>query len=239
MGGRCPRGRGVWGFRAAVIPVWCQSAAMDRQDIIARLRANEAALFDGPADAVISDKRYRTRAGSTHPSHISPVEIPLITCVWSQTDQNYSFPAIDRTCPNAAGVMIGMPRNASNTNRSASPDTITSARPLTASSRNLSSFGSRQAVICSTILTSSAEAKIRRSRSANSGTVCAAMRGLSRTANTSCSVAVVLRRPPNLSTHRTTKPGHDVSLKAALTKTLVSTTTLIRGAAALHPVLRR
>jgi len=57
---------------------------------------------------------------------------------------------------NVAGVTIGIPRNGSSARRSASPETIRWAWPLTASSRNLSSFGSRQAVIRSVIVTSSA-----------------------------------------------------------------------------------
>jgi hypothetical protein len=44
-----------------------------------------------------------------------------------------------------AGVMMGMPRKGWSTSRSSSPVMIRSALPLTASSRNLSSFGSRQA----------------------------------------------------------------------------------------------
>ncbi len=44
-----------------------------------------------------------------------------------------------------AGVMMGMPRKGWSTSRSSSPLMIRSALPLTASSRNLSSFGSRQA----------------------------------------------------------------------------------------------
>ncbi len=51
-----------------------------------------------------------------------------------------------------------MSRNGLSTGRWASPEMINSARPLTASSRNLSSFGSRQTAIRSVIAISSATA---------------------------------------------------------------------------------
>ena len=55
-------------------------------------------------------------------------------------------------CTKSAGVTIGIPWNGLSVRRSASPETIKSAWPLTASSRNLSSFGSRQAVIRSVVV---------------------------------------------------------------------------------------
>jgi hypothetical protein len=53
-----------------------------------------------------------------------------------------------------------MPRNGLSARRSASPDTMRSALPLTASSRNLSSVGSRQAEMGSMMFTASAVACI-------------------------------------------------------------------------------
>src|ERR1700676_1647112 len=57
---------------------------------------------------------------------------------------------------NRCGGTISIPRKGCNARRSASPVTTCDAWPLTASSRNLSSFGSRQAVIRTSTSTHSA-----------------------------------------------------------------------------------
>ena len=75
----------------------------------------------------------------------------------------------------AAGVTIGISRNGLSTSRSLSPLTIRSAWPLTASSRNLSSVGSRQAAMRSVIGTNSAAARSRATPSRNEGIVAATM----------------------------------------------------------------
>jgi hypothetical protein len=59
---------------------------------------------------------------------------------------------------NAAGATMGMPRNGCSTSKSLSPLSTSSARPLTASSRNLSSVASRHALIVAVIATRSAAA---------------------------------------------------------------------------------
>ena len=101
---------------------------------------------------------------------------------------------------NVAGVTIGIPRNGSSARRSASPETIRSAWPLTASSRNLSSFGSRQAVIRSVIVTSSAAASSSCSQSRKRGGISGARRGRASAMNSSRSVVVDLRRRSALET---------------------------------------
>jgi hypothetical protein len=84
----------------------------------------------------------------------------------------------------------------------------------------------------------SAAANIVRRLSKKDGATFEAMRGLRKTSKSSCSVTMPLSRPSYLSSQRTTIADHDDSMSAALTKTLVSTTSLIRGVAARRRVLR-
>jgi Bacterial alpha-L-rhamnosidase 6 hairpin glycosidase domain len=84
----------------------------------------------------------------------------------------------------------------------------------------------------------SAAANIVRRLSKKDGATFEAMRGLRKTSKSSCFVTMPLSRPSYLSSQRTTIADHDDSMSAALTKTLVSTTSLIRGVAARRRVLR-
>ncbi len=123
---------------------------------------------------------------------------------------------------------MGISRNGLSTNKSLSPDTMRSARPLTASSRNLSSLGSRHAAICSVMVTVSAPASSFESHSRKRGAISGARRGLAMTCNNSCSVAEDLSRQPRCSIRYTARAGREVSFKTALTSTFVSTTILIQ-----------
>jgi hypothetical protein len=94
----------------------------------------------------------------TSPNHllIQCVDAPPETCrlVMVRLDRAETITSIRHGPPdaqpsrclrsNVAGSTIGMPRNGSRASKSASPETITSACPRTASSRNLSSSGSRR-----------------------------------------------------------------------------------------------
>jgi hypothetical protein len=94
--------------------------------------------------------------------------------------------------------------------------TNTSARPLTASSRNLSSVGSRHTTTCSLIVTSSAGENIRRTPSMNDGDTLGTKNGRRGTSNTCASVIALLRSPPYPLSQRTSLPGHDNCFNAAL-----------------------
>src|SRR6516162_5861060 len=136
-------------------------------------------------------------------------------------------------CTKTAGVTIGIPWKGLRAKRSPSPETIRSARPLTASSRNLSSVGSRHATMRSVIVTASAAAISFFSQACVSGSISEAKRGRATTSNSCCSVASDLSRPPWCSIRSAAIPGIDCCFSAALTRTLVSRTTLIQHAVRL------
>jgi hypothetical protein len=75
---------------------------------------------------------------------------------------------------------------------------MTSARPFTARDRNLSSSGSRQALIGSVTSTHSAPASRRRTLPTKDGVILEVSRGRLRTARISASISAVLSRPPSV-----------------------------------------
>jgi hypothetical protein len=83
------------------------------------------------------------------------------------------------------------------------------------------------------IVTSSAVAISFRSQACVSGSIGEARRGRATTSNSCRSVASDLSRSPRCSTKSAVIPGMDCCLSVALTRMLVSTTTLIQHAARL------
>ena len=82
--------------------------------------------------------------------------------------ESWSDCSVGDTCRKSAGVTITTPLNRFNASRSSSPVTIQSALPLIASSRILSSLGSRQIRVESTISTTSDASKSAAKNSARS-----------------------------------------------------------------------
>jgi hypothetical protein len=108
---------------------------------------------------------------------------------------------------------------------------------LMASSRNLSSVGSRQAAIRSLIVMISAAANNFVNHSRVVEEIRVVNEGRAITSNSCRSVAEDFKRTPRCSTMRTAIAGNDLSFNAALIKTLVSTTTLISRVVRLRVAL--
>src|SRR5271163_496288 len=120
---------------------------------------------------------------------------------------------------------MATPRNGFSTNKSSSPLRITSADPFIATSRNLSSFGSRQTWSRSAIATGSA---IRASKNKNRSRSCfetyRSNFGRAKTEASSSSVASETSKVPPSAAVRTAIPDMESGNKSRLTSTLVSIT---------------
>src|SRR5688572_16270700 len=122
-----------------------------------------------------------------------------------------------------------MPRNGLRSRSSLSPVTITSARPFTAASRNLSSFGSRDARIgCNTSMISTSDATRSRSASRRSRRTYGSNFDECSFSISSRSVSIVATSCAFVTAFSTARAGVDVVERRPLTRTLVSMTTRSR-----------